>query len=158
MGHIGITGTRWGMSERQKEIVLYIYRKAMIIFHNAITLHQGMCEGSDTEMHDLIREYDSQATVIGHPSIKKDHEVWRQCDKYREDKDHLERNRDIVAEVDLMVATPHQEEEQQRGGTWYTIRHAKKVIKSGEGNCKKLYVVFPSGKVEFYDFAKLQNE
>jgi DNA polymerase/3'-5' exonuclease PolX len=108
-------------------------------------------------MHDMVREYDPQGKIVGHPSLDKTHEVDRCCDEEREPKGHLERNRDIVAEVDLMIATPHQETEQQRGGTWYTVRQAKKAIKSGTAKCKKLYVVKPNGKVDYFDFDKLQD-
>jgi hypothetical protein len=150
--HIGITGTRWGMSDRQKEIAIYIYEK-----FRGNYLHQGMCEGSDTEMHDMVREKFPASGIKGHPSIKKDYEINRVCDRYAEEKGHLERNREIVSEVEVMIATPHQSTEQQRGGTWYTIRYAKKIIKSGKGLCKKLYVIYPDGKVDYFDINNLSD-
>ena len=51
------------------------------------------------------------------------------------------RNEHIVDEADVVVAAPATEMEQPRGGTWYTIRYARKVE-------KVLHVVGPDGTVE----------
>lgn len=150
---IGITGTRWGMSDKQKEIAIYIYDKL-----EGSVLHQGMCEGSDTEMHDMVRGEFPKHNIKGHPSIDKSHEIDRKCDNLADPKGHFERNREIVGESEVMLATPHESTEQQRGGTWYTVRYAKKIIKSGKGVCKKLYVVKPDGKVDYFDWKKLNGE
>lgn len=150
--HIGVTATRWGATEQQLDVFSYIFTKL-----KGKWLHQGMCEGGDTQAHDLIRETrgDGITKIKGHPSLDKGHEVARDCEEMAEPKGHLDRNRDIVDESDVMIAMPHTAEEQKRGGTWYTIRHAKKVIKADNGMCKKLYIIKPDGKVDYFDKDKL---
>lgn len=45
-------------------------------------------------------------------------------------KPYLERNQDIVRSTELLLATPENNVEQQRSGTWATIRFARKMNKS----------------------------
>jgi hypothetical protein len=144
---IGITGTRWGMTDEQKKIAIYIYEKL-----GGKSLHQGMCEGSDTEMHDMVREKFPDSEIKGHPPINQEaFYAYRVCDQFAPPKDYLVRDRDIVDEVGALIATPKETTEQRRGGTWYTIRYAKKIIKADNGLCKKLYVIKPDGKVDYFD-------
>jgi hypothetical protein len=39
------------------------------------------------------------------------------------------RNVNIAKETDLLIATPRESKEQKRGGTWFTVRHARKLEK-----------------------------
>jgi len=54
----------------------------------------------------------------------------------------LERNSDIVADSDLLLATPRFYEEELRSGTWATVRRARKAN-------KPLIIVWPNGKVDW---------
>ena len=56
----------------------------------------------------------------------------------------MERDRDIVDSVELVVATPKDNKEELRSGTWYTVRQAyqrKKPVK----------LIWPEGQIEDYE-------
>jgi hypothetical protein len=151
--NIGFTGSRWGMGEVRKPIVSYIADKLKVS-----KAGHGMCAGGDTEFHDLIRALKRKVWIKGYPPTEQGKFfVNRKCDELQEPKEYLDRDRDIVDEADVMIATPETAEEKRRSGTWYTIRYAKKVIKSGKGKCKKLYIVKPDGKVDYFDYDKLNE-
>jgi len=52
-----------------------------------------------------------------------------EADEYRNPQDYLVRNQDIVNECDVLVATPKENNEVLRSGTWATIRRATKAKK-----------------------------
>ena len=60
-------------------------------------------------------------------------------------KDYLERNHDIVDETDMLIATPGEEQEVQRSGTWATIRYARKQKRT-------ILTIYPSGRALFWDY------
>lgn len=79
--------------------------------------------------------------IVEHPGPLQD--SWRidgKCHERRAHKGHLARNRDIVNESGIMLAAPAEMTEQARGGTWYTIKYARKVG-------KPLVIVLPDGTV-----------
>lgn len=147
---IGFTGTRWGMGDIRIPIVTYIADKLKVS-----KVAHGMCIGSDTDFHNLIRAMKRKVWIKGHPPIIKSLFSDLECDEIAEPKDYLERNKDIVNENEILIATPNEFTEKLRSGTWATIRYARKVIKSGKGKCKKLYIVFPNGKVAYEDYNTL---
>jgi hypothetical protein len=153
MVDIGFTGSRWGMGEVREPVVSYIVEKL-----NPNKANHGMCAGADTEFHHIVRKVNDGTWIKGFPPTEQGKfYVLSDCDELQEAKDYLDRDRDIVDESDVMIATPETEQEKQRSGTWYTIRYAKKVIKSGKGRCKKLYIVKPDGKVDFFDQSRLTS-
>ena len=59
-----------------------------------------------------------------------------------EPKAPMQRNRDIVADADVMIACPPNYVEIKRGsGTWATIKFTRRAK-------KPLYIVFPNGKIQ----------
>lgn len=144
---VGFTGTRWGMGNRTSTFEYIIDKLGITEFRH------GMCIGSDEEAHNLVAL--RPVLIIGHPPEDQKQMAKVKCDRYEVPKAYLVRDHDIVDNVEVMVATPQQNEEILRSGTWATIRYAKKVIKKDKGNCKRLYVLLPNGKIEFYDKTKL---
>jgi hypothetical protein len=55
-------------------------------------------------------------------------------------KPYLSRNKDIVLETELLIATPGEEEEQIRSGTWSTVRYARSLK-------RMINIVLPDGRV-----------
>jgi hypothetical protein len=55
-------------------------------------------------------------------------------------KPPLERNHDIVDQADVMIATPRTMQEEQRSGTWATIRYARK-------KGRELHIIWPDGTI-----------
>jgi hypothetical protein len=142
---IGFTGSRSGMGTQRQELIPVYLRR-----YKTAVVHHGMCEGSDTEFHDLVRNNFEGISIVGHPPTDKSAYVYRPCDHLWTDKPYLDRNRDIVNEADIMFATPFENQEKLRSGTWATIRYAKKVIKEGKGNCWGLYIFRPDGGIEYW--------
>ncbi len=60
-------------------------------------------------------------------------------------KTYFARNRDIVDAADLLIATPFNNFEEDRGGTWYTVNYARK-------RKKPIVIVWPTGKATIERF------
>jgi predicted Rossmann fold nucleotide-binding protein DprA/Smf involved in DNA uptake len=58
----------------------------------------------------------------------------------RKPRSYLSRNRDIVRDTEMLVATPGEEAEHLRSGTWSTVRFARKLGRS-------VWVILPNGTV-----------
>jgi hypothetical protein len=121
---IGFTGTRAGMTPNQKEELLALLygKKPDLVLH-------GICIGADEEFHRLVRELPFKVIIEGFPCTIFDQQA--ECDvDVRNAVEHpLIRNRRIVERSDLMIAAPRTTEEEQRSGTWATIRYARKLKK-----------------------------
>lgn len=129
---IGFTGTREGMTHRQKATVLRLFIENM-----PFTFVHGDCVGADDNAHDL-------AIRVGAPVVQRPCTLTSQrafgagAKKVYPPKPPLDRNREIVTGSDLMIATPKGFVEEQRGGTWYTIRYARQTE-------TPLIIVWPDG-------------
>lgn len=126
--HIGFTGTRQGMTSAQQQALDDLlsprrgYGQAHDIFHH------GDCQGSDAEAHRI-------AWLLGwiihiHPPVG---EKWRAYCRgpsrviLHEPRSYQDRNRAIVHACTLLIAAPKGMQEEQRSGTWSTVRYARKV-------------------------------
>lgn len=130
MNHIGFTGTRWGMTDAQKETVKCLLRAAM-----PCTLHHGDCIGSDSDAHVIARNLN--AKIVIHPPFNTNLRAYEESDDIREPRGYLARDRDIVLSSSVVIATPYNVQE-TRGGTWYTITFAKEME-------KPVIIVWPNG-------------
>jgi hypothetical protein len=117
----GFTGTRWGMTTGQKLAV------AKIIIGLSITeVHHGDCVGADADMHGIALSRHGLRIVI-HPPVKADLRAF--CDpgeggNTRAPYGYLVRDRHIVDETDILIATSHAFVE-EKGGTFYTMNYAR---------------------------------
>lgn len=84
----------------------------------------GDCVEADKFAHDVVREF-TDAHIIIHPPANGAKRAFCEGDQVCEPKPYLERNRDIAAAVDTLLAMPHGEEE-LRSGTWATVRAARR--------------------------------
>jgi hypothetical protein len=129
MMKIGFTGTREGMSEAQKDALKVLLKKYAMRTKYVGTheFHHGGCEGADLEAGEIARKLHYR--VVIHPGgntvvpkgIKA--EVLPQ-------RPNLRRNQDIVDVADMMIAAPRTDKEEQRSGTWATIRYAGRRLKA----------------------------
>ena len=139
---LGFTGTRHGMSLSQKRDV----SNYLSMHIDAITeVHHGCCVGADYQFHQLCMWWGLQPRIILHPPTKSDHLAFpcikdARRENIRDKLPHLQRNDQIVAECDHILACPPTAEPQDRGGTWYTIRRASEFSAKGE---KNLYIATP---------------
>lgn len=127
----GFTGSRKGMTLQQKAKVKELFKSIDIS-----ELHHGDCIGADEEIHGMFIW-----KKVGHPPTVRGLRAFKLFDEWRPEKPYLERNRNIVDETEILIATPNgTEKECGRSGTWSTIRYAKK-------QQKKIYIILPTGEV-----------
>lgn len=124
---VGITGTREGMSQAQKErFVLRLYELQPTQFHH------GDCLGADAEGHDIVREFFPNVEIHVHPPISDYMRAFRRGDIIYEPDHYIPRDRRIVDMTEFMFGAPLTDTEIVRSGTWTTIRYAKKVGRNYE--------------------------
>jgi hypothetical protein len=133
---IGFTGTRHGCTFAQLlglgEVIEELKPKET---------HSGDCVGADLEFIKKIEEYelDNNHSVytVSHPpinsSLRAEYRYNHQC----QPRPYLDRNKDIVDSCDLLIACPHTKEE-GAGGTWHTVRYARK-------QKKPIIIIYPDG-------------
>jgi hypothetical protein len=118
---IGVTGTRSGMNENQKQAVTGFLQK-----HTG-ELHHGDCVGVDAEVAAIAKQLGY--TVVCHPPVKNDLRAFFASDQYHSPLSYFARNRQIVDGVDVLLVVPFQDKWQSNGGTWYTHDYALKKYK-----------------------------
>jgi hypothetical protein len=129
---IGFTGTRVGMTEKQKEKVKYF-----LDFYKATELHHGDCIGADSDAHSIARNLNVPITI--HPPLNLKKRMFNNgYAKLLEKFDYTTRNENIVEASDVLLACPKSSQEELRSGTWATVRYAKK-------QQKEIVVIYPDG-------------
>jgi hypothetical protein len=124
---IGFSGTRKGLSHKQTMEFI-----RLLIERRPDEFHHGDCVGADQEAHDIVRAMLPGCVIVKHPPLKTYHVAHCKVDAERVPKAYLARNHDIVDETDILVACPFEKQEpanKKGGGTWSTIRYAKKKMK-----------------------------
>lgn len=132
---VGFTGTQNGMTKDQ-QVRLTAILKELAPFDE---FHHGDCVGSDAQAVDLVNRLLSNITVVCHPptDTKKrayaiSHVEWRPAP-------YLQRNREIVQQSKILIATPKSRFEELRSGTWATIRYARKLGRD-------IVIIYPNGE------------
>lgn len=117
---VGFTGTRRGMTERQRVQVA----AWLALAHRA---HHGDCTGADEEFHELCRQ--AGVAVVLHPPLDARLRAFcKGAEETRLTRPYLERDHDIVDECAWLIAAPFESYEPRpaRGqGTWSTVRYAR---------------------------------
>jgi hypothetical protein len=138
MIHVGFTGTRSGMTERQKE------RVWEFVQYKDFYAHHGDCVGADAEFDAIVRKAQGCRGVIIHPPIEAHLRAFCKpqtpYDVVRNLAPYIDRNAMIVRESEVMLAAPKEMHERPRGGTWSTIRHARFLE-------RPIHIFFPNGAV-----------
>lgn len=141
---LGFTGSQSGMTSFQRETFASI-----LSIHKVTELHHGDCIGSDEQAHKIA--YDEGITIFSiHPpsnhnkrafcfddqQLTKFNHILTEYKEYDDArvrwypvKSYLERNKEIVDAVEIMVATPKEYQHTLRSGTWQTIRYGWQVKK-----------------------------
>ena len=135
--HVGFTGTRKGMSFEQAQEVQRILSN--LRGQGVAYFHHGDCQGSDELAHMLAHAL--EYSIIIHPPEISTHRAWcSSAVSIRGSKPYLVRNRDIVDESSLLIATPRESQMQLRSGTWSTVRYARM-------QRKPVHLVLPDGSL-----------
>jgi hypothetical protein len=130
---VGITGTQQGMNARQRQL-LHMALHDLV----ATELHHGDCLGVDAQAHLIARELG--LFIVTHPPGNMSKRAHCIGDEVRTPKPYLERNHDIVDEVEYLIAIPKGNTEELRSGTWATVRYARRIG-------RKHYIIFPGENV-----------
>ena len=144
MCDVGFTGTRRGMNDRQKEEFRRLLQRCD---PRHVQLRHGDCVGADEDAHNIAEELG--IPIIIHPPINPKFRAYCRSEHILPEKDYSPRNRDIVEAGEFLVACPRTQEETLRGGTWYTVRYARKIG-------KLVRILWPKG--ERRSFSKSERE
>lgn len=150
--HVGFTGTRHGMTPGQLVTVMRLIDEQiddlMIATMSGPIAHHGACVGADAEFHEIALRY--LRPVGGRIEVHQALDVGRfrafcPIDVDLGDVIHraappMIRNQAIVDASQIMIAAPFENVEQRRGGTWATIRMARR-------SKRTLYIVGREGRL-----------
>lgn len=140
--HIGVTGTRYGMTEQQKNVFKFILKHiTKYMLYDDYWLHHGDCIGADSEAHDIAVSLGFFTHI--HPPINSSLRAFKNGCIIEKEENYFQRNRNIVNTSNCMIATP-KNTNQSKGGTWYTINYSKK-------KNKNLYIIYPDGNIENFN-------
>lgn len=114
---MGFSGTREGMTDVQKSTV-----ENVIDWFRPQELHHGDCIGSDAEVHAIARKHE-YIWLVGHPPTDDSRRAFCEFDQIRLPQEFKARDKRIVIESNILVATPKKPFEVLRSGTWTTIRY-----------------------------------
>lgn len=133
MQFLGFTGTQGEMTSFQR-VILFSYLKQIM----PEWVHHGCCIGSDAYCNMRARELGIK--TWGHPSnIVAKVAPGLELDMVDAPKAPLVRN-GIIARCEYLLATPKQDHEVLRSGTWATIRTARSIGRPGR-------IILPDGYV-----------
>lgn len=155
MNHLGFTGTKDGLTSRQKESLFEVVVRIVGDDPKDWIAHHGDCVGGD-DTFDHLCEAAGVAKIFIHPghdwsgksplralcgvygmlrSREEPETVWFPS------KPYLDRNNDIAEASDIVIACPKERDEQLKSGTWSTVRRARK-------RGKHVILIYPDGTVE----------
>ncbi len=134
---VGFTGTRHGMTTAQ--LVAF----AEVLPDETTWFRHGCCVGADHEAVEHVADIrPPRPQIFGAPSNLKAFTSQLALDLCDDTTgtldDPLTRNRIIVDGCNLLIACPREMHESPKGGTWYTVRYARK-----QG--KRIVIVWPDG-------------
>ena len=107
---VGFTGTRNGMTKEQSVSVF----RTLCEYHPT-EVHHGDCVGADRDFHDISKG--CKIWVVIHPPHKEDLRAFCVGDETKMERSYLARNRHIVDETEILIATPKSRSEELRSGT-----------------------------------------
>lgn len=119
---LGFTGTRHGMTERQRHAV-----SEFLDAQKPIEVHSGDCKGADSQFLDaaLLCAGNFPPRTHGHPCDIEEWRAFRKYDVLHPVTGPLTRNQAIVDVSDEILAAPKGSKNSPRvGGTWDAIRRA----------------------------------
>lgn len=142
---VGFTGTRHGATPAQLDMLCRLLKEL-----GATELHHGDCVGADAEAHQIAKTLGLD--VIIHPGPEDNAALRAFCQGAtltHEPKKHLERNRCIVECTDTLIGCPEEDAEQQYGGTWYTIRYARNLLRPyNRHKVPRVHVILRDGRIQ----------
>jgi len=122
------------MNDRQKEEFTRLLQRCDL---DHTRLLHGDCVGADEDAHNIATEL-GVPTII-YPPIKSEFRAFCKSEHILPEQDYMTRNKGIVEACEFLVACPMTQKETLRGGTWFTVRHARKIG-------KQVRILWPKGE------------
>lgn len=126
---IGFTGTSAGMTAKQKAAVRALLRRLRDRGWGLADddFHHGVCIGADEQAHAMAETLGFRVWLHPPTDEKALSKTCKAAYETLPSRPYLARNRAIVDDSDLLIATPKtlDEKAEPRSGTWYTVRYAK---------------------------------
>lgn len=116
MRHIGVTGTREGMTPHQMVEVGRLLSR--LVIEGPHTLHHGDCVGVDIQVARIASKL-GMVTVC-HPPIDQSLRAFHESTETLAPLGYLARDRKIVESCEFLIVVPKHHQWQATGGTWYT--------------------------------------
>lgn len=117
---LGFTGTQEGMTIYQ---IMWAHDLTAMLQPKHV--HHGDCIGADEQFHAMCRNLANPPIIHVHPPTNSKKRAFCDGDVVYAPAPYLKRNKHIVQMSDVLIATPKEEEEVLRSGTWSTYRYAK---------------------------------
>lgn len=138
---VGFTGTRLGMNLVQSRHLIELLTEDERLEDDSDEhdFHHGDCIGSDAKAFVIARQLGWR--TVAHPGLSSRLRANTESDEIRTPLGFAERNRMIVDESMILLATPNTEYNINRSGTWSTIRYARRIY-------RPILILLPSGKLE----------
>ena len=138
---IGFTGTRGGMTP-----IASARLAVLVAALDPAVAHHGDCVGADAGFHAEVTDWVPDCAMMVHPALARGMRDFRAyCTSRRQithvPKPALQRNKDIVDAIDVLIAAPSSPREVLRSGTWATIRYARSVK-------RPIIMIYPDGRME----------
>jgi hypothetical protein len=132
---VGFTGTRTGLTARQRNQLI-----ASLRHHCPNLAVHGDCVGADEQFDSICKLL--RIPVVVRPCTFAHLRAFCESESIAPEKPPMQRNRDIVADSDLILACPPNKERIKKGsGTWATIRFAERAGVD-------LIIIFPDGSTD----------
>lgn len=126
---VGFTGTRRGMSEKQKTHLSNSFRRMKAAGHE-IEFHHGDCIGADSEGDQIARAWGAAIRIHPPTDTKYQAFCYLPGDVQYPRKPYIMRDHDIVDACMILFAGPKDHRvEEHRSGTWTTVRYARNINK-----------------------------
>jgi len=132
---VGFTGTQHGMTDLQCQNF-----QALIERCSPGKFCHGDCIGADSEAHIIVRKILKTCIIEIFPPKISTKRAYQVAYILNAESDYLDRNHKIVDASDCLIATPKEDREQLRSGTWATIRYART-------KHKHIYIIYPIGTI-----------
>lgn len=140
MRKIGVTATRNGLTLAQVTVFSDLFGELVAVADpEKVELHHGDCVGGDATLDRIAKMYG--VWRVGHPPTNDAYRAWCDVDELLEPKEYIARNHDIVDVTTELWVGAGGMTEQQRSGTWATVRYARR-------HDRPITIVFPDGSVK----------
>lgn len=140
--NVGFTGTRHGLTRYQVATLKHVLAK-LFRAPGSHTFTHGDCVGADACAHRIVQAEHANVSIRILPSNRSLNRAYcKGATVVEAATDPLLRNQKIVRQSDLVIACPSEPTEMSRGGTWFTVRAARK-------SKRELYIILPDGTIDY---------